>query len=82
VERPAHTDSDISVAFVEADILHTGDTYWIGTYPFIVYSTGGTSTARSVPPTRIWLPRQKAGRGRSPDHRSVALPPGRAGLST
>jgi glyoxylase-like metal-dependent hydrolase (beta-lactamase superfamily II) len=37
----AHTDSDISVAFGEADILHTGDTYWNGIYPFIDYSTGG-----------------------------------------
>jgi glyoxylase-like metal-dependent hydrolase (beta-lactamase superfamily II) len=25
---PAHTDSDISVYFVEADVLHTGDTFW------------------------------------------------------
>jgi glyoxylase-like metal-dependent hydrolase (beta-lactamase superfamily II) len=39
---PAHTDSDISVRFVEADILHTGDTYWNGSYPFIDYSTGGS----------------------------------------
>jgi glyoxylase-like metal-dependent hydrolase (beta-lactamase superfamily II) len=39
--RPAHTDSDISVIFTEADILHTGDTYWNGVYPFIDYSTGG-----------------------------------------
>jgi len=38
---PAHTDSDISVAFPEADILHCGDTYWNGIYPFIDYSTGG-----------------------------------------
>jgi glyoxylase-like metal-dependent hydrolase (beta-lactamase superfamily II) len=38
---PAHTDSDISVTFTEADILHTGDTYWNGIYPFIDYSTGG-----------------------------------------
>jgi glyoxylase-like metal-dependent hydrolase (beta-lactamase superfamily II) len=37
----AHTDSDISVAFAEADILHCGDTYWNGIYPFIDYSTGG-----------------------------------------
>ncbi|MHC2107180.1 MBL fold metallo-hydrolase [Methylobacterium sp.] len=37
----AHTDSDISVRFVEADILHTGDTFWNGIYPFIDYSTGG-----------------------------------------
>ena len=38
---PAHTDSDISVRFVEADILHAGDTFWNGIYPFIDYSTGG-----------------------------------------
>jgi glyoxylase-like metal-dependent hydrolase (beta-lactamase superfamily II) len=37
----AHTDSDISVTFAEADILHCGDTYWNGIYPFIDYSTGG-----------------------------------------
>jgi len=37
----AHTDSDISVAFTEAEILHVGDTYWNGIYPFIDYSTGG-----------------------------------------
>ena len=39
---PAHTDSDISVSFAELDILHTGDTFWNGIYPFIDYSTGGS----------------------------------------
>jgi glyoxylase-like metal-dependent hydrolase (beta-lactamase superfamily II) len=39
---PAHTDSDISVYFTEADILHTGDTLWNRNYPFIDYSTGGS----------------------------------------
>src|ERR1700729_922054 len=39
---PAHTDSDISVHFVEANIFHTGDTFWNGYYPFIDYSTGGS----------------------------------------
>jgi glyoxylase-like metal-dependent hydrolase (beta-lactamase superfamily II) len=38
---PAHTDGDISVLFTEANILHVGDTYWNGIYPFIDYSTGG-----------------------------------------
>jgi len=38
---PAHTDSDISVHFVEADVFHTGDTFWNRNYPFIDYSTGG-----------------------------------------
>ncbi len=39
---PAHTDSDISVHFTEADVLHTGDTLWNRNYPFIDYSTGGS----------------------------------------
>jgi glyoxylase-like metal-dependent hydrolase (beta-lactamase superfamily II) len=40
--EPAHTDTDISVSFVEADVLHTGDTWFNGIYPFIDYSTGGS----------------------------------------
>jgi glyoxylase-like metal-dependent hydrolase (beta-lactamase superfamily II) len=39
---PAHTDSDISVYFTEADVVHVGDTWWNGVYPFIDYSTGGS----------------------------------------
>jgi glyoxylase-like metal-dependent hydrolase (beta-lactamase superfamily II) len=39
---PAHSDSDISVRFVEADVLHTGDTCFNGFYPFIDYHNGGT----------------------------------------
>ena len=39
---PAHTDSDIAVCFEESDVLHTGDTFWNGVYPFIDYSTGGS----------------------------------------
>ena len=38
---PAHTDADISVFFADADILHAGDTFWNGIYPFIDYSTSG-----------------------------------------
>jgi glyoxylase-like metal-dependent hydrolase (beta-lactamase superfamily II) len=40
--EPAHTDSDISVDFTDADILHCADTLWNGHYPFIDYSTGGS----------------------------------------
>ena len=40
--KPAHTDSDISVVFEEADVIHVGDTWWNGIYPFIDYSTGGS----------------------------------------
>jgi glyoxylase-like metal-dependent hydrolase (beta-lactamase superfamily II) len=39
---PSHTDGDISAYFIEADVLHTGDTWWNGHYPFIDYSTGGS----------------------------------------
>ena len=38
----AHTDGDISAYFTEADVLHTGDTWWNGHFPFIDYSTGGS----------------------------------------
>jgi glyoxylase-like metal-dependent hydrolase (beta-lactamase superfamily II) len=39
---PAHTDGDLSVFFHEDNVLHTGDTFWNGVYPFIDYSTGGS----------------------------------------
>ena len=38
----AHTDSDISVTFAEANVVHVADTFWNGIYPFIDYSTGGS----------------------------------------
>ena len=37
----AHTDGDISVKFEDDDVVHAGDVYWNGIYPFIDYSTGG-----------------------------------------
>jgi len=39
---PAHTDSDVRVNFTDADVVHVGDTWWNGVYPFIDYSTGGS----------------------------------------
>lgn len=39
---PCHTDSDISVHFTESDVLHVGDSWWNGYFPFIDYSTGGS----------------------------------------
>jgi glyoxylase-like metal-dependent hydrolase (beta-lactamase superfamily II) len=38
---PAHTDGDAIIHFVGADVLHTGDTYFNGMYPFIDVSSGG-----------------------------------------
>jgi glyoxylase-like metal-dependent hydrolase (beta-lactamase superfamily II) len=39
---PAHTDTDISVYLPQADVLHTGDTFFNGLYPFIDYNSGGS----------------------------------------
>jgi glyoxylase-like metal-dependent hydrolase (beta-lactamase superfamily II) len=39
---PAHTDGDSIVHFRIANVVHTGDTYFNGRYPFIDLSTGGT----------------------------------------
>ncbi|CAA9490371.1 MAG: MBL-fold metallo-hydrolase superfamily [uncultured Sphingomonadaceae bacterium] len=36
-----HTDGDLSVRFVKADVLAVGDTWWNGHYPFIDYVGGG-----------------------------------------
>jgi glyoxylase-like metal-dependent hydrolase (beta-lactamase superfamily II) len=38
---PAHTDTDISVHFTRGNVLHLGDVYFNGGYPFIDTSTGG-----------------------------------------
>jgi glyoxylase-like metal-dependent hydrolase (beta-lactamase superfamily II) len=39
---PAHTDTDISVFFTNANVLYTGDTFFNGYYPFIDYNSGGS----------------------------------------
>jgi glyoxylase-like metal-dependent hydrolase (beta-lactamase superfamily II) len=39
---PRHTDGDLSAHFPDVDVLHTGDTFWNGHYPFIDYGTGGS----------------------------------------
>lgn len=39
---PAHTDGDVMIYFVEADVLHTGDTYMKDRYPFVDTGSGGT----------------------------------------
>ena len=38
---PAHTDTDIYIHFHNADVLHVGDTWFNGFYPFIDESSGG-----------------------------------------
>jgi glyoxylase-like metal-dependent hydrolase (beta-lactamase superfamily II) len=39
---PAHTDTDISICFHKADVLHMGDIWFNGTCPFIDESSGGS----------------------------------------
>jgi cyclase len=39
---PAHTDTDIYIHFQNANVLHLGDTFFSGLYPFIDASTGGS----------------------------------------
>jgi len=61
--QPAHTDGDSIVRFVEADVLHLGDTFFAGVYPFFDASSGGgidgmiaaadLALAMTTPQTRI-----------------------------
>jgi glyoxylase-like metal-dependent hydrolase (beta-lactamase superfamily II) len=39
---PAHTDTDILVHYTNANVLHMGDLFFNGMYPFIDVSTAGT----------------------------------------
>ena len=39
---PAHTDTDISIRFHKANVLHVGDIWFNATYPFIDEGTGGS----------------------------------------
>jgi glyoxylase-like metal-dependent hydrolase (beta-lactamase superfamily II) len=39
---PAHTDGDALVHFTAANVLHLGDVYFNGRYPFVDLSSGGS----------------------------------------
>jgi cyclase len=38
----AHTDGDLVVRFVQSNVVHMGDTFFNGMYPFIDFGSGGT----------------------------------------
>ena len=40
--KPAHTDGDSMIHFRSANVLHTGDTFFNGMYPYIDVSSGGS----------------------------------------
>lgn len=41
---PAHTDGDSIVHFRKADVIHMGDVFFNGSYPFVDLSSGGSVT--------------------------------------
>ncbi len=41
-EKPGHTDGDVIVYFRKANVIHMGDVYFNGMYPYIGIATGGT----------------------------------------
>jgi hypothetical protein len=76
----AHTDSDVSVHFTDADIIHVA-TLWNGHFPFIDYSTGGSidgmiraagqtseSYGQDHRGSRTWAHRQQVSTDRIPRH--------------
>ena len=67
---PSHTDTDIYVRFPKANVLHLGDTYFNGGYPFLDTVTGG----------RIGGMIEAADRGLSLSDRSTRIIPGHGPL--
>jgi glyoxylase-like metal-dependent hydrolase (beta-lactamase superfamily II) len=74
---PAHTDSDISVLFTQADIFHVADTFWNGYYP----NSPSTATCWLALATE-WRPsRNKANRSTKLSPQSLQPPQTRSGAT-
>ncbi len=54
---PAHTDTDIYIHFHKADVLHLGDIWFNGMYPFIDEGTGGSIGGMIIAAQRALSPR-------------------------
>ena len=50
---PAHTDGDIYVHFEKANVLHAGDVFFNGRYPYIDSSTGGRMSGMVAAATKL-----------------------------
>jgi glyoxylase-like metal-dependent hydrolase (beta-lactamase superfamily II) len=50
---PAHTDGDTVIHFKKANVLHMGDLFFQGRYPFIDLSAGGSLTGMIAASERI-----------------------------
>ncbi len=49
----AHTDGDLIVHFTKGDVVHMGDTYFNGFYPFIDTGSGGTADGMVAAADRV-----------------------------
>jgi glyoxylase-like metal-dependent hydrolase (beta-lactamase superfamily II) len=50
---PAHTDTDIYIHFQKANVIHMGDTFFNGFYPYIDSGTGGEISGMIVAADKI-----------------------------
>jgi cyclase len=50
---PAHTDSDIYIHYEKANVVHMGDVFFNGMYPFVDIGTGGNINGMIAGATRI-----------------------------
>jgi cyclase len=57
---PAHTDSDLTVTFEKAKVVHMGDVFFNGLYPFIDFEHGGGSVKGYVAAVERSLARMPA----------------------
>jgi glyoxylase-like metal-dependent hydrolase (beta-lactamase superfamily II) len=68
---PAHTDTDVTVRFEHANVLHAGDVYFNGRYPYIDGNTGGRVDGMIAASDRL-LSRADAGTKIVPGHGPLA----------
>jgi len=68
---PAHTDTDVTVWFEHANVLHAGDVYFNGRYPYIDGNTGGRVDGMIAASDRL-LSRADAGTKIVPGHGPLA----------
>ncbi len=68
---PAHTDTDVTVRFEHANVLHAGDVFFNGRYPYIDGNTGGRVDGMIAASDRL-LSRADAGTKIVPGHGPLA----------
>src|SRR5256886_3907946 len=68
---PAHTDTDVVVVFEKAKVLHTGDVFFNGRYPYVDGCTGGRVGCLNPAADRLLTP-PGAGTHNGPGHGPLA----------